>query len=159
MSVLLLIVVGVVGYIILKAYIRPGITSQSHGSRGTSRDSIPSWLQERRDLADKVGAGEMFPSWHFDQMTEFQSRRLEEDGRKYSGRLTKGQASDLIGFGEQPEEDDIEVLKFFNKPLRSMNASRAKHEIALIFQNQLNKQAWTDRPSTARQNEFTGFSE
>lgn len=157
MLLLFLIVLGVVGYIILKAYVSSGIPRQSEGSSGTSRNAIPNWLQERWDLADKIGAGEIFPSWYFDQMTEFQSRRLEEDGRKYSGRLTKGQASDLIGLDEQPEEDDIEVLKFFKRPLRGMNASLARHEIAMIFQDPQNKQAWADRPLTARQKECFKF--
>ena len=108
-------------------------------------------------MAQRLGVGEMFPAWYFDQMTEFQARRLEEDGRKYSGRLTKGQASDLIGLGEQPDEDDREVLRFFKRPLRGMNETRARHEIALLFQEEANRKAWVDRPATTRQREFFRF--
>lgn len=90
-------------------------------------------------------------------MTEFQAKRLEEDGRKYSERLTKGQASDLIGLDEPPDEDKLEILRFFKQPLRGMNETRARHEIALLFQDEANRKAWEDRPATARQKEFFRF--
>lgn len=154
-----LIVVGVVGYFVFNAYFR-GATSSAprrKSNRAGSRGGIPDWLQERWDLAERLGAGEVFPPWYFDQMTEYQARRLEEDGRKYSGRLTKGQASDLIGIGEQPGEEDREVLRFFKRPMHGMNETRARHEIALLFQEEANRKAWVDRPATTRQREFFRF--
>lgn len=159
-----LVALGVVGYFVLKAYLRSASSSQPKGTTaGPGRrprragGDIPDWVQERWDMAQRVGVGDMFPAWYFEQMSEYQARRLEEDGRKYSGDLTKGQASDLIGLGEQPDEDDREVLRFFKMPLRGMNETRARHEIALLFQDAANRKAWDDRPATTRQREFFRF--
>lgn len=156
-----LVVVGVVAYFALKAYLRGATSSASpkrtRSTRRGPRSEIPSWLQERWDLAQSLGVGEVFPAWYFDQMTESQARRLAEDGRKYPGRLTKGQASDLIGLGEQPDENDREVLQFFKVPLRGMNETRARHEIAIRFQEDANRKAWADRPATRRQRDFFRF--
>ena len=159
MTLLWLVVIGVVGYFVLKTYLR-GATSPAPRkkiSNGGSRGEIANWLQERWELAQRLGVGDVFPAWYFDEMTESQGRRLEEDGRRYSGQLTKGQASDLIGLGEQPDEEDREVLRFFKRPLRGMNETRARHEIALLFREEANRKAWADRPATTRQREFFRF--
>lgn len=159
MTLFWLVVIGVVGYFVLKNYLRGATSSAPRKEIGSggSRGEIANWLQERWDLAQRLGVGDVFPAWYFDQMTESQARRLEEDGRRYSGQLTKGQASDLIGLGEQPDEEDREVLRFFKRPLRGMNETRARHEIALLFQEEANRKAWADRPATTRQREFFRF--
>ena len=58
----------------------------------------------------------LFPQWFFEPATERQLVRLEREGLK-GITLTKGQASDLIGLSEPPDDADNEVLKFFGAPL------------------------------------------
>lgn len=161
MSLFWLLVVSAVIYLIFKGS-RRGRTARAPkrpANKGASRsqERVPDWLQARWDLAERLGAGDVFPAWYFDAMTESQSRRLDNDGRSHSSRLTKGQASDLIGLGEPANEQDLEILRFFKRPLRGMNESRARHEIALLFQDEAARKAWEERPMTARQKEFFRF--
>ncbi|MDH5834227.1 hypothetical protein [Luteimonas kalidii] len=161
MSLFWLIVVGGVIYLLFKASRRdrtaPAPKGLTNKSASRSAERIPDWLRERWDLAERLGAGDVFPAWYFDPMTEFQSNRLDDDGRSHSPRLTKGQASDLIGLGEPADEDELEVLRFFKRPLRGMSESRARHEIALLFKDEAARKAWEERPMTARQKEFFRF--
>lgn len=156
MKLFFLIMISIVGYLAFKRYLQNSTSSRSRRESDhlQSGDELPNWLQERWDLARHLGSGQIFPAWYFDEMTEFQAKRLEEDGRKYSGKLTKGQASDLIGLGEPPERESLEILRFFKKSLNGINETRARHEIALLFQEEANRKAWADRPATTRQREF-----
>jgi len=51
--------------------------------------------------------------WRNDPATEAQKRRLKEEGIKFHRNITKGEASDLVGSTVDPEDDEIEILKFF----------------------------------------------
>ncbi len=99
----------------------------------------------------------LFPAWYFEPMTEFQAARLADDGRNVHSSMTKGQASDLIGLGEDADEDDLEILRFFKKPARDMNGTKARHEVALLFLSDENVHAWKVRPASARTREFFKF--
>lgn len=117
MTFLTIVFIGVVIYFYLKIRSAPssrGRAGQQRSSTGTS-GARAEWLEERWEMAKQQQGrpGGLFPSWYFDPMTERQANRLDEDGKKYSHNLTKGQASDLIGMGEPADEDDLEVLRFF----------------------------------------------
>lgn len=122
--------------------------SQVAGYRAAA--ALPSHSQRPRKST-------LTPVLFFDPMTQFQSKRLDDDGRSHSRHLTKGQASDLIGLSEQADEDQLEVLRFSKRPSRGMNQSRARHEIALLIQDESARSAWEGHPMTARQKDFFRF--
>jgi len=105
----------------------------------------------------KQNPSDLFPHWYFDVPTEAQLKRLEsEEIRPFAG-MTKGQASDLIGTTEPVEEEDLEALQHFNRPLRGMNQTRARHELALLFQDPANRESWEQRPPSSRLKEKCRF--
>lgn len=120
------------------------------------------WLQERwSDAAQKQRAGDTsaFPHWYFDAVTEAQLRRIKEEGLDVSqgAPLTKGQASDVIGLFEPPEEGDAEVLKFFKVPVAEMNQTRARIEAPKLLADPEKAEAWRKRPADAMQKECLRF--
>jgi hypothetical protein len=48
-------------------------------------------------------------------------------------KITKGQASDLIGLFEPPDDKDIEILKTHNIALEEMNQTKAREIVAKIL--------------------------
>jgi hypothetical protein len=67
------------------------------------------WMEEWWETARKErDAGELksVPNWFFDDVTERQLQKIEEIGLNIKGgRLTKGEASDIIGLFEPAEEE------------------------------------------------------
>ena len=72
-------------------------------------------------------------------------------------KITKGRASDLIGMEYSPEDEDLELLKFFKIPTLNKTQTHAKHETALIFQDEQKAKLWNDRPPSSHQKEFFRF--
>ena len=110
------------------------------------------WLRERWRLAQEQeesgSRNGMFPVWYFHKATEAQLDRLDLlDVLCDRSTLTKGQASDLIGMFEQPSKDELAVLEFFRVPARGWKKTRVRHEIAKLFQDSANVQAWESRRS------------
>lgn len=171
MEILLVIALLVIGYLVVKSTSR----SNSIASSGTaSKKSAASkskatvrndkrWLEDRWKAAKEQqlsGRSGIFPKWYFDEVTERQLERLEElDVSVNRRKITKGQASDLIGMHEQAEDESLEVLKFFKVPIRGMKQTQARHEVALIFEDEKKVQAWRKRPLSALQKEFYKFFE
>ncbi len=124
-------------------------------------DSDPDWLRNRWKLAQaqqQAGLAGIFPEWYFDQITERQLNKLHELGISIKGKkITKGQASDLIGMHEPADEDTLQILTFFKVPTRGMNQTKARHEIALIFDDEVKAQAWKNRRPSQIQKEFFMF--
>lgn len=165
MTVFWFVVIGIGLYVFFKFL---GRSSGGNTSKASPRHQAPvdngnvtsnAWLEERWALAErKRGTTDsIFPPWYFDSMTERQANRLAEDGGRFSRSLTKGQASDLIGLKEPADEEDLEVLKHFKSSTRGMNQTRARHEVALIFQSEENRRLWEVRPASSRQKEFFRF--
>ncbi len=134
------------------------------GARGPTRPRVKNdlaWLEDRWKLAEtqrEKGSSGMFPRWYFDQATERQLAKLDELGVPVKRRgLTKGQASDLIGIHEPPEEASLEVLRFFKVATRGMNETKARHEVALIFADEAKARAWKNRPASEIQKAFLAF--
>jgi hypothetical protein len=119
------------------------------------------WIEERWITARKerdTGELKTVPSWFFDDVTDRQLQKIEEIGLKIKGgRLTKGEASDIIGLFEPAEEGDIEILRYFKIPLKNMNKSKAKYEVLQLFNDPLKKETWKKRPASPMQKEFYKF--
>jgi hypothetical protein len=118
------------------------------------------WLEERWALTAshrQSGNRSMFPDWYYDEVTDRQLKRLGELGIKPNRKITKGQASDLIGMNEPAEDESFAILDFFKQPTKGMNQTRARHEVALLFQDQKNAEVWEQRPPSQQQKEFFKF--
>src|SRR5690606_18078356 len=99
---------------------------------------------------------DLLPSWWFDEVTERQLDRLRRMGIS-AKPMTKGQASDLIGLMEEPDDYALEVLRFFKVPTRGMNQTRAGAEVARIFRDPESRERWKNREATAEQKECLRF--
>lgn len=120
-----------------------------------------SWLEERWMFARKerdAGEFKVIPHWFFDESTDRQRQKIEELGLNLNrGRPTKGELSDIIGLFEPIEEGDEKVLKFFKVPLQGMNQSKSRYQVAKLFAEQKNIEAWKSRPASPMQKEFYRF--
>lgn len=120
------------------------------------------WLSSRWSEANKHNdAGDntkTFPSWFFDEATERQINLLTEKGISLSGgELSKGQASDVIGLFFPAEECDKEMLKFFKVPIKGLNQTTARAEVAKLQADPEKAAAWDQRPADSVQKEFYRF--
>ena len=119
------------------------------------------WLEARWKEAIREresGSFSLVPKWFFDDATDRQLERIRNLGLRFSvKRMTKGQASDIIGVFEPVEEEHHEILRFFKVPTKGFNASLARHEVAKLFTDPKKSRAWQNRPSTALQKEFYHF--
>jgi len=115
------------------------------------------WLEQRWATIN-ADANNLVEAWYFDEPTELQFNRLAEDGLSISDKaLTKGQVSDLIGLFVKPDDHEKEILKFFKIPLKGFNQTQARHQIAVLLQDNEKKKQWEDRPASAIDKEFYRF--
>lgn len=115
------------------------------------------WLEQRWATINTDDSS-LVENWYFDQPTELQLNRLADDGLSLNDKtLTKGQVSDLIGLFVTPDEDEKEILKFFKIPLKGLNQTRARHQLAVLLQDDEKKQQWENRPAGAIDKEFYRF--
>lgn len=118
------------------------------------------WLHERWKLAQAdaaAGRTDMFPSWYFDEPSERQLERLAQEDARATGKVSKGQVSDMIGLFEPAEDDKLEVLRFFKVSVAGMNQTRARHEAALLMRDPEKAEAWEQRPPSPLQLECLRF--
>ena len=159
MSFFTLIVIGAALFIAFKVWSKnrePHPPNPRPKTLASERAS--DWLEERWSMSQQPEyATRLFAPWYFDPITDAQANRLEQDGRAVNSGMTKGQASDLIGLGMNAEESDLEILRFFKKPVRGMNQTRARHEVSMVFLGDQNRAAWEARPASARTREFFKF--
>lgn len=119
----------------------------------------PQWLAERWEMADKGLNDQLLPKWYFDDITDRQELRLEEEGIEDAFAMTKGQASDIIGLHETADnEKDIEILKFFGLHQKRPSETYVDHHVSMIMADPENKAKWENRPADAIQKEFFRFS-
>jgi len=96
--------------------------------------------------------------WRNEPATEAQEKRMEEDGIAFSENITKGEASDLIGSLVDPEEEQIEILKFFRVPgFDHLNQTEARKKISEIFSDPGKAAKWESRPASKHQKEIYEF--
>lgn len=161
MQILVVIVLLVIGYLIVLLVIGYlAVKSTTSKSKVTGRND-EEWLEDRWKLAQEQqlsGHGKIFPKWYFDAPTERQLEKLEKLNVSVNRKkITKGQASDLIGMHYPADEEYLEILKFFKVAIRGMKQTQARHEVALIFEDEKKTQAWKDRPPSALHKEFFKF--
>jgi hypothetical protein len=127
----------------------------SSGKDRILRENI-SWLKERWERVQKEkDSGELrtVREWYFDEATQKQIDRIDKIGLKTKlGQLTKGQASDIIGIFEPPDNEML--LKFFKIPLKGMNQSKSIEIATKLLLDPDNVKAWEGRPATQMQKEF-----
>jgi hypothetical protein len=94
------------------------------------------WLKKRWDRVQKEkDSGELktIKLWYFDEATDRQQTRIKRIGVDIGrAKITKGQASDIIGLFEPADSKDMEILKKHNVPLEGMNQTRAREHVAKI---------------------------
>jgi len=169
METLVVIILLIIIYLVIKSSSRAGTTSKpantsrkSASPKNTAtKQTSENWLKDRWELAQKQklsGGDGIFPEWYFDTATEPQLKKLDELELSFnSKKITKGQASDLIGMQEPAEEESLKILKFFKISTRGIRQTQARHEIALLFKDEEKVQAWEARPPSALQKEFFKF--
>lgn len=144
-----------------KVKVKPRESTSLSKQEKVLNENLLGWMEKRWEIANKErteGNFEKVPNWFFDEATERQYTKLEEEGFNLKkGSLTKGQASDIIGLFEDAEEDSIEILRFFKIPLKGMSQSKARHTIGELFNDQGNLRKWETRPATPMQKEFYKF--
>jgi hypothetical protein len=117
-----------------------------------------SWLEERWSAARQergVGRLKTVPSWFFDEATDRQLEKLNNIGLTIKkDKATKGEASDLIGLFEPPEQENEQILRFFKVSMAGMNQSRARYEVAKLFAQPENVETWASRPASQMQKEY-----
>jgi len=167
---IIIIIIAIVIYFFAKVSKKSEISNtvtkapsrKTGGQSKPKRENDLEWIENRWKLAElqqQAGLAGMFPKWYFDEATERQLNKLDELGVSVSKRkkITKGQASDLIGMHEPAEKDSLEILRFFKVPTRDMNQTKARHEIALIFDDEVKVKAWKNRQPSQIQKEFFMF--
>jgi hypothetical protein len=94
------------------------------------------WLKKRWDRVQKEKESGVLMTlnwWYFDEATDRQLTRIKRIGVDISrAKITKGQASDLIGLFEPADAKDMEILKMHSIPLAGMNQTKAREHVAKI---------------------------
>lgn len=135
----------------------------SKAATGTSRKTKNlDWLEarwarlQRERQAGTITTG---PAWFFEPATERQIAYAKELG--IGGKLdkmTKGQVSDLIGLEHDPDDHDVEVLKFFKESIRGMSQTEAREKVALLMADPARKAAFENRPATSIQRAVLAYA-
>lgn len=132
-------------------------TSAKRSSQKENQELDTKWLSERWNEIEslkKQNKPNIVAGWYFDEATTSQIAKLNECNIKApKAKLLKGQASDLIGLNQPPEEDEIEILKFFKIPTKGVKQTKARHLIGHLFLSEENKQKWSERPANPIQKE------
>lgn len=67
--------------------------------------------------------------------------------------LTRNQALDLLMLSKNPEQEDAELLEFFDVKIEEPNALVAAHQAAILRADSQAMQRWQERPATPLQKE------
>lgn len=129
---------------------------KSTSAKKSKSEQFPAWLTERWEMAERPDAKDsgIFPAWFFDEVSERQLERLDEEGIRPPPYLTKGMASDLIGLKEPLGPREEEILRFFKHSTRGVGESQGRHLVAVLFSDPANRAAFESRPPSPFQKEF-----
>ncbi len=96
--------------------------------------------------------------WRPDLASDAQKKFLIELGIPFPEDITKGEASDLIGTKFEPEEECVEVLKFFKVPgISEMSQTDARKAEEAIFLDPVKTERWENRPADREQKAIYRF--
>jgi hypothetical protein len=145
MKYLFVICVVFLAYVIVKDIrSRSSRTSQKrHGIKNLTKDEGKkivndnfNMLRERWDrLQEEKESGVLKSTgwWYFDEATDRQLDRIKRIGLSLSTqKITKGQASDIIGLFEPAEQKNIEILERHNLPTEGLSETQARELIAKL---------------------------
>lgn len=139
----------------------PAASNQPAGTAYSTKQQQADYLRARwSELEAQHRAGMLDSSltWFMDEATDRQLTRLKDDGSDLRGaKLTKGQASDLIGLDEPIDDDDAEVMRFFKAPLKGTNQTIGRYEAQRLLRDPNNRAAWESRPPGPLQKEYLKF--
>lgn len=159
-----LIALAIYGYIKIKTGRKAEKPAKSQSpqrsSSGKGNREIPEWLTERWTAANAAEASKdftQFGAWYFDEPSTHQIERLRNDGWMLKAQPSKGQASDLIGLGEDADPEQLETLAFFKIKRRTMSQTEAREALRQIFANPDNVALWEARPAASGQKLFFQF--
>ncbi|ARO87959.1 hypothetical protein EBAPG3_009370 [Nitrosospira lacus] len=85
------------------------------------------------------------------------SQGLSTPPPKEAAQLPKAETSDVIGLLLPVEESDKQVLRFFKVPIKGLNQTTARAEVAKLQADPEKAAAWDQRPAEAIQKEFYKF--
>lgn len=71
--------------------------------------------------------------------------------------LTRNQAMDLLMLAKPPEQEDSELIAFFNIEFEELNALVVSHKAAELRLDSQAMQTWNERPATALQKEAVRY--
>lgn len=161
LSLWLIIPILAIGYVISQANKKSGTKNRLIGAGKKATKENLDWLKDRWErVENEKESGELktVKQWYLDEATERQLARIKRDGLNIGVKnLTKGQASDLIGLSERPNEGAVEILQFFKVSIKGISETRARDEVAKIFADPNKVKAWKTRPATQMQKEFFRF--
>jgi hypothetical protein len=135
---------GLIASIIITIIVIVHLNSQKHGIKNLTKsqgqkilDNNIDWIRKRWDRIQKEkdsNAIKTVNTWYFDEATDRQLARIKKIGLYISDtKITKGQASDLIGLFEPADDKDIEILKANSIPIEGMNQTKAREVVAKIL--------------------------
>lgn len=156
--IILLAIIAVVWFFASKGKSKP----QSTGSRR----SLPEQRKSKRSealreifLSETVDLGQ---DWRFEEASEKQiiylNELAENEGLSVPKSLTKGQASDAIGFFHEAEDAEIEQLKFFKVPSPGrLNQTEARVKLHDLLSDPANLERWQNRLASSEQKDKIRF--
>jgi hypothetical protein len=116
-------------------------------------------LTSRWEAMDKQAAGSEdlgFESWRYDPVTAAQLKKLEGlgVGKRARKKLSKGQASDMIGIAYLADPYERDLLKFFGELERNLSETAAREKVRVLMLDPSNVEKWASRPPTPFQKAF-----
>ena len=99
------------------------------------------WLRSRwARIQDEKDSGLLttVSEWYFDDATDMQLSQIERIGFNLGAtRITKGQASDIIGLYKPGEDKNIAILQNHNIPLERLNQTKARELVLNLRKNHM----------------------
>lgn len=91
-------------------------------------------------------------------ITKTQRNKLERLGLPFREPMTQGEADDLIGTTHAPNQEELEILRFFKVESPGSHSETSAHQaITKIFQDQENIGKWEARAASKDQRDIYAF--
>lgn len=120
-----------------------------------------SFLSEIAEIA-KNPTVDLGQKWRYEPASDRQIERIDDifSDVDFSApkNLTKGQASDIIGLFEEPEDGELAILRFFKvtKP-DELNQTECRIKIYKLLSDSANATAWEERPASIDQKAYIRY--